>query len=170
MKNPKLTLLAWFVVLASLIYAGSFWFALATQWRIVSLAGALLATCLLIVNYNLKNFGNFFRPEVVSKLGPFTGDTSLVDEVVRWHATFRRRMGFFLFLAIAYCVTALFACPVLKEPSQLYLYLTGWAVICHLLNEQIRTYILVSALMNELDLNVRSLSEGSKNGTHREAA
>lgn len=169
MKNPKVTLLIWFLMLASLIYAGPWWFTLATPWRILSMTTAFLATCLLIVNYNLKNFGNFFRREVVSRLSPFAGDTSLVEEVVKWHTTFRRKMAFFLFLALVYWVTAVSACPVLEVPSQLYLYIAGWAIICLLLNEQIRTYILVSALMNELDLNVRPLSAGSKN-VHRTSA
>ncbi len=159
MKNLKLTLLAWLLILVSVIYASSWWFSLTAPWRISSLAAVFVASFLLILNHSLKNFGNFFRSDVASSVGPFTGDSNLVDEVTRWHSNFKKRLFLFLFLILSYLVVTLMVCPVFKEVSQLYLYIVGWAVICLLVNEQIRTYLLVSALMNELGHDIE-LSPG----------
>ncbi len=151
MKSRNFSLLAWFVLLASVVWLSPYWLTLAAMWRILSFVALLTATILILINYHLKNYGNFLNDDVAKELNPFSGDTSLLQDVLKWKSNFRRKIFLMGLLALAYVFAGVSACPHIGHVNELYLYVSGWTMVCLFVHEQVRTYLVVSALINELN-------------------
>lgn len=143
MAKWNVTLMAWVMLLGAVIFFQNWWFPLATLWRIASLVALFVGSFLLILNYNLRNFGK----AIVGTIDGYKNDhaydeTSLVKEVLSDAMGFRRNIMLTALAAVVYVVAVATAAWRINNPADLFMYITGWALFCLIVDFQVRMQIL----------------------------
>lgn len=142
MKKLDHTLLAWFLLVGSVIFVSQGWLRLEPTWRIVSLSALYLASFLLIVQYSLAFLCDVQETRIgadknPSRLGPIDLQTILAE-----NPSFIRKLFLMAILAIAYTVATASACFHMTTVNELYSYISGWAVFCLIVDTQLRIHHL----------------------------
>ncbi|MBI4405418.1 MAG: hypothetical protein HY537_14735 [Deltaproteobacteria bacterium] len=149
MRRWDITLVLWFFVLALIVFINPWWFPLAWQWKVTSIVGAFVGSFFLLLNYNIKTYGTSIFGKDNNR---FLSDREqlAVADILKSNLSFRRTMCLLSLVALAYLVATVAGIGRVTTRTELYLYVTGWAVICLIFDLQIRVHLMCNLLKKML--------------------
>ena len=137
----------WFLILCFSVYFSHWWLLLSLSWRILSFMLLLAATGLLIVNSNLKAFGRIRAIGAdKAKIEENKSEMEIITKLVEEEVGSRRSYFIIGAVIVAYLVAAISACLIIKSTNQFYLYIVGWALVCLVIDYQIRFHFMCKSL------------------------
>jgi hypothetical protein len=133
----------WFLITLSIVMMSAWWLNLTAAYRMISLISMLVASFLLLLNYNVKTFGRsiFQRSDHEGELS--VGEQRSVANILHSETHYRRKLFLITVCAIAYAAALLSAAPRIKTQNELFTYVLGWPILCLIFDMQIRTHLLV---------------------------
>jgi hypothetical protein len=136
----QMRLLAWFLVVGSVVIAERWWLPLSPVWRVVSLTLVFFTSLFLMADHYLKNFD---IKRLFSSNTP--DDKKSTDDPLHIGHMRRDIMAMALGL-VAYLIAVYSACYKISTVNELYMYIAGWAVLCLILDFHGRLLIMAKLI------------------------